>query len=269
MRNQRQENQQCRGMQPPTHPPAHRAFAEPQTGQICDHQDENQQRDHARFGDDFSQPLGPHDEPAYEQARDRDRHQRPPTPPRSRSRSVRSRSPAERNRRPNADAMWFTVTRAKAQKPQNTKACARPARAAGESPFACSTTSQMNWRIARPERRQLEIGRSARARGRCRAPCSNAARRSPGTPHHQRPTKPVPSTISPVMFFRPILQCSMRSPDAVSIGATRALRSEWAVHWRMKYSEATLRYRLRGCRIYCVTSVRPLTGGRPRGGWAG
>jgi len=44
---------------------------------------------------------------------------------------------------PNPAVMWLTVTSANAQKPQKTKACARPAAGRSKMTLPCSNTSQM------------------------------------------------------------------------------------------------------------------------------
>ena len=76
--NQGKESQQRERVQPPIRPPGRARPGQPQAEQVGDHEQEDQRRNHARFGRYRSQPLGPHRKTPHEQPGDRDGHHNRP-----------------------------------------------------------------------------------------------------------------------------------------------------------------------------------------------
>src|ERR1035438_9886830 len=72
MGNERQENQESEGVQPPVDRAARGAFAVPQAAEIGHHEGEDKESDEAGFRRDGAEPFGPHQEAPHEQSRDGD-----------------------------------------------------------------------------------------------------------------------------------------------------------------------------------------------------
>ena len=127
-----QKDQQRQRVNPPEGAGGGRAFRGEERGQVGDHQQEDEAGDDAGLdGDLFAQPARADKEAADEEAENSDGAGEGES---RRGVEVDSAEPACRVRkpRPRPTAQWFSVTRTKAQKPQKTKAWARPGRGAGE-----------------------------------------------------------------------------------------------------------------------------------------
>ena len=102
MRNQRQENQQRQGVQPPVHTAGRARSSSQNVDQVRHHQDENQQRDEARLQRHLAQPFAAARRSAGRTVRRSRPPPRPPTPRRSRNRNGRTRRSREKKRQAEA-----------------------------------------------------------------------------------------------------------------------------------------------------------------------
>ena len=123
------------------------------SGQVGHHQHEDEQRDEPGFGGELGQAK---------RAREMNRRTNRPaiqiaTALRRRRRDGSRCYPAPGNCAPNPIATWLMVTRANAQNPQKTNACASPGRGRSRMTLACSITSPETCRSRGASGREREI----------------------------------------------------------------------------------------------------------------
>ena len=144
---------------PPEERAAGACVRDEERGQISDHENEDEQGDEAGFPGEACSPshLG----------RTRNRRTNRPTMPtaqagqrqrRSRNRSGRWSRWGRGKPRPKAPAQWLSVTSAKAQKAQKTKACARPGSGRSRMTLAWKRTSQTKSRTRLPIGKRWKLG---------------------------------------------------------------------------------------------------------------
>ena len=159
-------------------------------------------------GDSSPSHFGPHEEAPHEQSGDRDRHRHRQHRHEAEIEAAEAAVAREGSAAPKPVATWLTVTSAKAQNPQNTKACASPGSGRWRITLPCSITSQTNWRMRGPSGARLEIRR------RPRAP-DDVEHRAETPPEQRQRTRPSERPASARSTQRCVghsylLECSMR-----------------------------------------------------------
>ncbi len=151
-------------------------------------------RDDAGFdGDVVAQPARAHEEAADEEPEDGDRDGDREDARRSRNRMLPNQLSRERNGKPTPVAKWFSVTSAKAQNPQKTKACARPGRGRSRITLLLQHDFRDEIPDAFADGIRVENRRRAWLRGFLRSDSAEAQRRSRRA---RRPAEPENRVIS-------------------------------------------------------------------------